>query len=285
MHSVLSRFTSAYSCLILSMALLTSTALLFVVSSDAKIDPATAAAIWDLDGNGKDSSGKNVNGNDVGNPKGEQGIVGKALRFDGKKDGLKFPDSGDINVTNGPWTNRTIVAFFNSDNVKIKDRKQTIYEEGGRTRGLVLYVFDGKVYVAGWNRAEYNWPGAWPSADVESKRWYHVALVIRDAKDKVEKDKFEMWLDGKLIAQEKGGQLHNHGDDIGIGYVNQNTVFHDEDGSGTDIHHFEGLIDEVAVYGAALEKADFEQLASVLAVEPQDKFTTTWGKIKSQRLK
>ena len=46
MHSVLSRFTSASSCLILSIALLIGTALLFVVPSDAKIDPATAAAIW-----------------------------------------------------------------------------------------------------------------------------------------------------------------------------------------------------------------------------------------------
>ena len=28
-----------------------------------------------------------------------------------------------------------------------------IYEEGGQTRGLAIYVFEGKVYIGGWNRA------------------------------------------------------------------------------------------------------------------------------------
>ena len=54
-----------------------------------------------------------------------------------------------------------------------------------------------------------------------------------------------MWLDGKRIAQEKGGQLHAHGDDIGIGFTNQNAVYHDEGGGGTNIDWFAGLIDEV----------------------------------------
>ena len=265
-------------------ALMAIVCLLFAAPSHAKIDPADAAGIWNFDnGDAKDSSGEKLNGNFVGAPKGEPGIVGNALRFNGTKDGIKLPDSPKINVTN-IFTNRTVVAFFNCDNVAIKDRKQTIFEEGGRTRGLVIYVFDKQVYVAGWNRAEYNWPGAWPSADVESKTWYHVALVIRDAAGKVEDDKFEMWLNGELVTKEKGGQLHPHGDDSGIGHVNQNTVFHDEDGSGTDIHHFEGLLDEVAVYGSALDAADFADLAGPLSVEAAGKFAVSWGAIKSARI-
>lgn len=177
--------------------------------------------------------------------------------------------------------NRTVVAFFNCDDVSMGDRKQTIYEEGGRTRGLVIYVFKGEVYVVGWNRAEYNWKGEWPSVPVKSKAWYHVGLVIRDAAGKVEKDKFEMWLNGKVVSKKSGGQLHAHGDDNGIGHVNQNTVFHDEDGTGSDIHHFGGLIDEVGVYNAAFDEADFKDLAAPLAVEARGKFATVWGAIKS----
>ncbi|MFQ6044156.1 MAG: LamG-like jellyroll fold domain-containing protein [Candidatus Poribacteria bacterium] len=257
--------------------------LTFAISSDAVIDPNTAAGIWSFDkGDAKDSSKKGLNGNIVGGVKSVKGVVGKALQFDGKKGGIKIPDSADIN-TGGPYTDRTIVAFFNCDDVDIDSRKQTIYEEGGRTRGLVLYVFDGEVYVGGWNRAEYNWNGAWPSAPVKSNKWYHVGLVIRNAKGKVEKDKFEMWLNGDLIAKESGGQLHAHGDDIGIGHVNQNTVFHDEDGSGSDIHWFGGMIDEVAVYNSAFDEADFRQLAKpVRSVEPEAKFAITWGAIKAQ---
>jgi len=270
---------------LMTWLLLVGVLLTFAIPSDAVIDPNTAAGIWNFDkGDAKDSSKKGLNGNIVGGVKAVKGVIGKALQFNGKNGGIKVPDSADIN-TGGPYTNRTIVAFFNCDDVTIKDRKQTIYEEGGRTRGLVLYVFDGKVYVGGWNRAEYNWNGAWPSAPVKSKTWYHIGLVIRNAKGKVEKDKFEMWLNSELIAKEPGGQLHAHSDDIGIGYVNQNTVFHDDDGSGSDIHWFGGPIDEVAVYNSALEEADFKKLASpVLSVEPEDNFTTTWGAIKAQRM-
>ena len=258
-------------------------ALLPIMGADAQRDEATVAANWTFDdGSAKDTSKKKLNGNFAGKPQAVDGIAGKALKFNGKSDGIKIPDSADIN-TGGPYTDRTVAALFNCDNVNIDDRKQVIFEEGGRTRGLVIYVHDGKVYVGGWNRAEYNWNGEWISAEVKSKRWYHVGLVIRDAAGKVEKDKFEMWLDGKRIAQEKGGQLHAHGDDIGIGFTNQNAVYHDEGGSGTNIDWFAGLIDEVVVYGSAFNEGDFKKAAQSLSVEPQGKFTTTWASLKAQR--
>lgn len=267
---------------IMSIALLLC-ALLPIISANAQRDEATVAGNWTFnDGSANDSSKKKLNGNVVGNPKTVDGITGKALKFDGEDDGIKIPDSADINSA-GPYTNRTIAAYFNCDDVGIDSRKQVIFEEGGRTRGLVIYVYDGEVYVGGWNRAEYNWNGEWPSAEVKSKRWYHVGLVIRDAAGKVEKDKFEMWLDGKRIAQEKGGQLHAHGDDIGIGFTNQNAVYHDEGGSGTNIDWFAGLIDEVVVYGSAFNEADFRKASQGLSVEPQGKFTTTWASLKAQR--
>lgn len=256
--------------------------LLSIIPADAQRDEATVAANWTFnDGSAKDASKKGLNGNFTGKPQAVDGISGKALKFNGKSDGIKFPDSVDIN-TGGPYTNRTVAALFNCDDVGIKDRKQVIFEEGGATRGLVIYVHDGKIYVGGWNRAEYNWNGAWPSAEIKSKRWYHVGLVIRDARDKVESKKFEMWLDGKHIAQEKGGQLHAHGDDLGVGHLNQNTVYHDNGGGGTNLDWFGGLIDEVIVYGSAFDEGDFADLASPLSVEPQGKFTTTWANLKAQ---
>ncbi len=265
-------------------SLLTILLILAAVTTFAAKDDATVAAIWNFDnGDGEDSSGKGVNGELVGDPEVVDGIVGKALLFDGEDDGVKLPDSVDIN-TGGPYTDRTIVAYFNCADVGITEQKQTIFEEGGRTRGLVINVFDGQVYVGGWNRAEYNWDGAWPSAAVESNRWYHVGLVIRGAGEAVEADKFEMWLDGEMIASEEGGQLFAHGDDIGIGYVNANAVFHDEDGEGTNLHYFSGMIDEVEVYGSAFDASDFAEYASVVtSVEAQGKFTTTWANLKAQR--
>jgi len=45
------------------------------------------------------------------------------------------------------------VYIFNCADVS-KQEKQTVFEEGGRTRGLTISVFDGETYVGGWNRAE-----------------------------------------------------------------------------------------------------------------------------------
>lgn len=265
-----------------------SVLLMFVaVISYAAKDEATLEGEWNFDnGDAADSSGKGLDGNIVGAPEVVDGIVGTALLFDGVDDGVKLPDSVGINTLAQPnfYTDRTIAAYFNCTDVYVTEQKQTIFEEGGRTRGLVINVFDGQVYVAGWNRAEYQWQGAFPSASVESGVWYHVGLVIRDATNAVEAGKFEMWLNGELIASEDGGALFGHGDDIGIAHVNANAVFHDEDGAGTNIHYFGGIIDEVVVYNSAFDAADFAEYATpVVSVEPQDKFTTTWASIKAER--
>jgi hypothetical protein len=261
--------------------------MLIALSIYAARDEETVRAIWTFDeGDAADTSGHDVNGTLAGEPEVVDGIVGKALQFDGVDDGVKLPDSNGLN-TGGPFQNRTIAAYFKCSDVSITDHKQTIFEEGGRTRGFVIHVYDGQVYVGAWNRAEYQWPGAWPSAPVESDKWYHVAMVLRDGASAVEDDKFEMWLNGEMIASEPGGQLHAHGDNTGIAHTNQNAVFHDDDGSGTDIHFFGGIIDEVIVYNSAFDADDFAEykkaIQNITSVEPQGKFTTTWGTLKAQR--
>jgi hypothetical protein len=263
------------------MSALVAIALFMASLSSAEIDPGNVVNghVWLFeDGSAKDSSKNNLNGTIVGNPKLVRGVNGDALEFDGESDLIKIPDSADLNT--GTFTNRTVKIIFNCADVSIND-KQTLFEEGGRTRGLVVYVFDGEVYVGAWNRAEYNWNGAWISEPIQSNRWYEVAAIIRDAKGAVEKDKFEMWLDGRLIDKESGGQLHSHSDNNGIGAVNQNTVFHDEDGSQAATGwYFWGLIDEVWVLNQALTAADLGSVRPSL--EPLGRLDATWGSIKAQ---
>ena len=253
-----------------------------IMQVDARRNEATVAGNWTFDdGSAKDSSNKRLHGVFVGDPKHVSGIVGKALRFNGKSDAVNIPDSVNIN-TGGPYTNRTVAAFFKCADIS-KNQKQVIYQEGGGTRGLAIYVHSGKIYVGGWNRAEYNWDGAWISEKIRSNRWHHVALVIRDASDKVQNDKFEMWVDGKLINKERGGQLHTHGNNISIGYVTQKTVYHDGLQDGNSVDWFSGVIDEVIVYNSAFNGTDFAKIAQPLSVEPKGKFTTTWGYLKTKR--
>jgi hypothetical protein len=251
------------------------------------IDPATVETghVWLLDevagdNTTPDATPNALSGNIIGDPALVPGLSGMALRFDGVDDGVHIPDSEFINITNGPWPNRTIMAVFNCADVS-KSEKQTVFEEGGRTRGLTIYVFEGEVYVGGWNRAEYQWnPGSWISAPIGSNEWHAAALVIRDGAEAQEDDKFEMWLDGVLIDKAPGGQIHNHSNDNSIGYTKENNVFHDDDGSG-DGWYFEGLVDEVSILNEALSPADLSLVLT--SVRPADKLAASWGFIKAQR--
>jgi hypothetical protein len=256
--------------------------MVLITGSDLAIEPEDVinGHVWLFDGGGtEDSSVNNLNGSVIGAPKTAGGINGDALEFDGIADGVHIPDSAMINITSGPWSNRTVMAVFNCADVSKPD-KQTIFEEGGRTRGIVIYVFDGELYGGAWNRdaTQIDWNGTWISTPIKSDRWYSVAVVIRDGTNKVEDEKFEMWLDGNLRGKEPGGQIYNHSNDNSIGYTKENTVFHDEGGSG-DGWYFEGSIDEVWVVNEALEKDDLTLIQ--LGVEPTSKLTTAWGTIKT----
>ncbi len=230
----------------------------------AVIDPATVSTghvyLFDNVSGGQvpDDSANSNTLSIVGNPQVVDGLGSKALQFDGVDDGVNIPDSGFINTTNGPWANRTVVAVFKCDDVD-KPGKQTVFDEGGTTRGLNIYVSEGLLYVGGWNRAEYNWSGAWLSTPINSNSWYAAALIIRDAADSVQDNKFEMWLDGKLIATAPGGQLYNHGDDGAIGYTRQNSRFHDGNAAPATGHYLAGAIDEVWILNTALTQAEMSQ--------------------------
>jgi len=256
------------------------------------LDPATIedGHVWFLDevaadGTTPDATPVGLSGVIVGEPALVPGLNGMALSFDGVDDGVNIPDSDFINVTNGPWPNRTVMALFNCADVNRVDEtgvsvKQTVFEEGGRTRGLTIYVFEGEVYVGGWNRAEYDWnPGSWISAPISSNTWHSVALVIRDGAEAVDPDKFEMWMDGVLIAKAPGGHMYNHANNNAIGYTVENNVFHDDEGEG-DGWYFEGLVDAVWILNQALSDAEMGALAT--GIEPARKLTATWGSVKTQ---
>ncbi|MHC4146562.1 MAG: LamG-like jellyroll fold domain-containing protein, partial [Planctomycetota bacterium] len=201
----------------------------------------------------------------IGEPYLAEGLFGKAMAFDGVDDGVHIPDSQFVNVTNGPWQNRTVMAVFNCSHVDKPD-PQVVYQEGGGTRGFNIYVQEGQVIVGGWNKAEYQWnPGSWISAPIGSGEWHTVALVLRDGGDAQEDDKFEMWMDGELIGKAPGGQMYNHGNDNSIGYSKNNTVYPDGAGGSATMaaqsSYFEGLVDEVWILNQALTPPQLAALA------------------------
>ena len=117
--------------------ILVSSLLGFGDQVSAEIQPADIIAVWTFDegvGNiAKDTEGKGIEAEIVGNPEWVNGIRGKALAFDGtvregKDDVVKIPNSPHIN-TGGPFTNRTMMALFKPLDVSLP--KQVIYEWHG----------------------------------------------------------------------------------------------------------------------------------------------------------
>jgi hypothetical protein len=166
------------------------------------------------------------------------------LQFDGT-DNVAVDDADDINTT--PQDRRTIEAWFKAENKGLTDRRQVIYEEGGRTDGFNVYVYDGALYVGAWSESN-GWNGTWlETTAIQDDQWHHVALTF-DASS----GDLRGYLDGvEFGVADAPAVVSAHSSDIGIGAVRENTKF---DGSGDysgDGDGFGGAIDEVHIWNRA----------------------------------
>ena len=183
----------------------------------------------------------------------------QVLLLDGSGDRLSVGNTAEINLA--IQGQRTVAFWFNADDVSINTRKQVIYEEGGTSRGLNIYLFDGRVYVGGWNipgGSESGWSGTWLSTrGVASGRWHHVALVL-DGGATTTPGALRAYLDGRAFAAGEGSQLWPHSGSITVGDHSDGTVFHDGVDGGANTAGFAGRLDDGRVYNRAL--ADHEVL-------------------------
>ena len=232
----------------------------------AQLDPASVSdghvyLFENVGADVQDDSANSHTANLIGSPQVVDGLKGKALQFNGVDDGVHIPDSTAMNLSTNQ--NRTVIAIFNCADVT-KSEKQCVYEEGGTTRGLVIYVHEGLVYAGGWNLSDYTpeWTGTFLSAPVTSNAWYSVAMVVRDAGPAQDADKFEMWMSGELIDVGPGAELRSRSNDCAMGYVNSQSKFHDGNITAGGAY-FEGIIDDVWVLSnVALTQAELRGFAA-----------------------
>ena len=236
------------------------TAGLCLAQSLVPMDPATVTDghVYLLEDETDSSSNTNT-GNIIGAPQVVDGLSGPAMQFNGVDDGIHLPDAATINTST--HTNKTVIAIFNCDDVS-KSEKQMVYEEGGTTRGLSIYVHEGLAYAGGWNIQDYTpaWtPGTFLSAPIGSGEWHVVVAVLRGGGAGLEDDKFEMWMDGQLIGKGSGAQFNARSDDNGIGHVVGQSKAHDGNITGGG-NYFGGLVDEVWILNTALSDAELAAL-------------------------
>jgi hypothetical protein len=173
------------------------------------------------------------------------GINGRtAIGFDGIDDRLEVADADTINI-GGPYVGKTMMMAFRTG-VDVTGR-QVLYEQGGQTRGLNIYIDDGELYLNGWNLAETVWSPSFTKTAINANTTYVATLVFDQAAGTV-----EAFVDGNSIGSVSGvSSLNAHSQDIGIGAANNSTRFHDYAFAG-DGHYFDGLIGEYLQYNRAL---------------------------------
>ena len=178
---------------------------------------------------------------------------GTSIDFDGINDGIDIPDSPSINTAS--TAQRTVELVFNADDV---NTRQVLYEEGGTTNGLTIYLLNGRVYVTGED--DGDWVDADISGAVSTGTTYHVAFVFDQTTNS-----FTGYLDGvNLGSVTVNNQVFpSHSANIGIGYAPDGLQFHDgEDGSGG--YHFDGRISDVALYNTALTQTQIQARSDIV---------------------
>ena len=245
----------------------------------------------------------------------ERLVVGAAsgsVLFDASKmTYLDIPDHQNINVASGNpgWKEKTIEIWFKARNLPNSDPlgegfaadvpdSQIIYEQGGATRGLNVYLRgtqagdnpqEAELWFSAINRAEQAWGGVLPTEQtgiptngdpvaigttIQANTVYHAVMVFNG--DDSDPDSFEGTLTGYLNGEQFGQAsgvhlLYNHSDDIAFGARNEEAVLADFIASGTfspdfwaegNLMWFDGWLDEAALYNKALSperiKAHYE---------------------------
>ena len=271
MKSVSTRLSIACASLIAISLVLTG-------SSYAILEPV---GIWLLNEDSgdvaEDFSGKGNNGTVMNGAERVNGKFGKALSFDGKDDHVTIPYDpsialGDIDYTLSAW----------------------IYPEGANDannwRGIISHLDSypagyclrlGETADAASNKVFcfYGDVDSWEeyvgATTLDNDKWYHVAATYS-----ADSNTIEIYVDG--VAEGSlvfGGQGDMVADDDAVLKIG-------EDWPGQN-RYFKGIIDDVGIFAVAMTEDQIVSIMNngimgVLAIEPSDKLTATWGRIKEQ---
>lgn len=172
----------------------------------------------------------------------DHGRVGSALECDGVRAGLDVPHDGSLEpeqMTLEAWINMPAYPSGVEGRRWIANKNANEWEEGHY--GLVINEKRAGAYL---NIGGGRWNGfaAWAKADhLKLKQWHHLALTY-DGKD------LKVYADGKLAGSEAVNKKRVPGrGGFAIGKRQDNFI------------HFEGLLDEVALYRRALSADEIQK--------------------------
>jgi len=231
-----------------------------------------AVGIWLMDETGgtevSDSS-KIGNSGEItsGSGKWVKGKFGNALELNGTSEYVEVPDSDSLDLEEQV----TMICWFNWEGSG--DGWQTFFSKGpmgGLEENYALFINTGSRHTHFCTNAGGRNCLNSPNNAFEPQQWHHTAATY-DGKKKI------TYLDGKVVQDDAlGGNMVTNDDYLGIGF---------RQGSS---HYWKGMLDDMAVFNRALSEDEIVDimdngLESMMAVHPDDKLSTMWGKIKKIR--
>lgn len=196
-------------------------------------------------------------------PKWGDGNPGGGLVFggNGPRDFVEIPDSDSLDLVEGLTVEMWLYLEAWSTAGGTGATKETTYKVGPRSDKKVLIRMTTDALA--WGAAAID-----GKTDMPLRKWTHIAGTY-DAKS----GEAKIYIDGVLDAEGKiGGNIVPNDDVLWLGR-----------GAGPFL---EGRMDEVRISNIARSEQEIQELMNkgiegVLAVKPQDKLATTWGKLKS----
>ncbi len=186
----------------------------------------------------------------------------RTLRFDGNNDRLAVgsPESSGRSFlinTAGFYDSKSIFFAFKPETVSNVSTPQVIFEQGGKSRGLNVYLRNNSLYFHAWNIEEDDvsgplspWGGnssyALSSATILPNQWYVVSCHYDRAAD----SGLRIYVNGIENGVYNGfvGRLYTHSAHTGIGGVNQDSRFYDGESGLANGRNFKGDIAEMVYF-------------------------------------
>lgn len=189
------------------------------------------------------------------------------IRFDGTNDHLRINNTTDLNVGNGPWTERTFFIVFRTSN-DINSR-QVIYEEGGTVRGFNMYIYNNNLYYGAWNLPSEGQGSSWGFNQVNTPINTNTEYVLwfRYSGESDNTGTIDCGLNGSSIGSMSGvGWIYNHSGAISIG-SKRNDTYYENGASNGNGQYFEGDVAEFIMLNEHITSSQCHLISNYLSAK------------------
>ena len=133
--------------------------------------------------------------------------------------------------------------------------KQVLFKEGGGKNGVSIFIDQGKIHFASWNKDEEELKKSFLSAPIQvdeagAKVKYYNAVLSLDKKTQ----QMKAYLNGELLGAEKFHGLNPRRGRTSIAYADGNAQLAYPEGVQQHTAFFHGIFDDVLVYDCVLSE-------------------------------